>query len=405
MSETIAFPPFPGPRQYPFYTELKAWSVAIEAGVLSAHSTPGMSPLLERLGLLTRDLAPGLVALGDSITIGTTLPTGRGVSDAWPTYACVATRQRLWHKFNAGVGGNTTAMMIARFATDVTAHSPKIVSIVGGSNDLGQSVPLETIKANLMDLVGLVRGIGATPVLGTVPPRVGLESQIRQLNQWIRTYATSDDIALVDFYKVLCDGADGWNPLLHSGDGTHPSPEGYRIMGLEFARLFDARLKTPHDPGLVTPESVGENLLTNGLFAEGASPGFPSNWGTYGGNTGITRTIEPSEVGNKTVFTVTTTGANLGLVQSVGSGWAPGDKLRLACESVTPEDGFYGVSAAFSGGSGGTFQPARNITRASAGIYLLDFEVPAGATGLQVIIFAAKPGRYETSRITLKKLA
>lgn len=69
---------------------------------------------------------------------------------------------------NAGIGGNTSAQMIARFASDVPADSKYVVFNEPGVND-GLATPA-TIRANLETLVRLIRGIGAIPIFVGMPP-------------------------------------------------------------------------------------------------------------------------------------------------------------------------------------------------------------------------------------------
>jgi hypothetical protein len=71
---------------------------------------------------------------------------------------------------NAGVGGNTSAMMLARFDTDVPADSDYVVLNEPGVNDVYQSVTAATQASNLERLVAKIEAIGAKPIIvGPVP--------------------------------------------------------------------------------------------------------------------------------------------------------------------------------------------------------------------------------------------
>lgn len=79
---------------------------------------------------------------------------------------------------NAGVAGNTSAMMIARFATDVPANASYVLINEPGVND-APTVSLDQQTANLQTLVELIRGIGAIPVFSGPVPLVNNQDQAR----------------------------------------------------------------------------------------------------------------------------------------------------------------------------------------------------------------------------------
>ena len=101
-----------------------------------------------------------IVWLGDSWASGSTAQFPAAVHQRFPS--AVATV--------AGVGGNTSAMMIARFGTDVPTNAAYVIINEPGVNDIYQSVSQTTMAKNLQTLIGLIRAIGAIPVVtGMVP--------------------------------------------------------------------------------------------------------------------------------------------------------------------------------------------------------------------------------------------
>lgn len=67
---------------------------------------------------------------------------------------------------NAGVSGNTTAMMLLRFSADVAAQSPDFVWIVAtGANDYAQSVATNTYDSNVARLAGLSAALNAECII------------------------------------------------------------------------------------------------------------------------------------------------------------------------------------------------------------------------------------------------
>jgi hypothetical protein len=108
----------------------------------------------------------GIAMIGDSTMAG-----GSGGNDKTDTTAReVSTYLGAFlnvNVFNRGVGGNTTAMMLARWVTDITPlkNNCKYVIIQGGINDIVQGVPLSTIQANISGMVNYANNDGLIPVI------------------------------------------------------------------------------------------------------------------------------------------------------------------------------------------------------------------------------------------------
>jgi len=144
-----------------------------------------------------------IVALGDSLTVGYMSPV-TGLE--WPPYQPYSSfleemirdaiaKMRKDAKveiINKGLNGDLTESMLSRFDGDVLQLKPSHVIILGGTNDLGWSIPVAEIYRNLEKMYDKaihhsIRLIAcAVPsILGydsLIPPRVGL-------NRMIRSYA------------------------------------------------------------------------------------------------------------------------------------------------------------------------------------------------------------------------
>ena len=120
--------------------------------------------------------------------------------------------------------GDTTTDMLARFSGDVAAWSPRVVVVLGGTNDLEAGRTTEQVLSTLGQLVELARGLGATPVLGTVPPRTDGDyaERVADLNAAIRAAGEDSGTTVIDFFAVLTDGGGGWRPGF-TADGLHPT--------------------------------------------------------------------------------------------------------------------------------------------------------------------------------------
>ena len=162
------------------------------------------------------------VAIGDSITRMNSDPGWDFLgTNSW--FAIDACDGRIPYGYNAGVFGNTTAQMLARFQTDVAAHHPKSVIILGGTNDLFQNVPTAVTVSHLRAMIDASHALGASVAIGTVPPIDSpvMQSKVGPLNRAIEELAASTHSVLIDFYAAVAQGGQyrsGWTV-----DGVHPS--------------------------------------------------------------------------------------------------------------------------------------------------------------------------------------
>jgi lysophospholipase L1-like esterase len=177
-------------------------------------------------GLLNDDGTVGpVVALGDSLTADTrdAAATGGTAYESWYVYA-LEDEPRLVDAYNAGIPRNTTPDMLARFRRDVAVHEPRVVVILGGTNDLPEGRTTEQVLATLEEIADRTRAIGATPVLSTIPPRTNRDytERVDELNAAIRAAGEDTGTTVIDFFSVVADDDGGWRPGF-SRDGVHPT--------------------------------------------------------------------------------------------------------------------------------------------------------------------------------------
>lgn len=141
---------------------------------------------------------------------------------------------------NRGIGGQTTPQMLLRFRQDVLKLWPKVVVILAGTNDIaGNTGPstIEMIEDNIHSMTELAQAHGIQVVLCSVLPaydykwRTGLEPapKIIELNRRVKEYAATRGAVYCDFHTAMTDERGGLPEEL-SGDGVHPTKEGYNIM-------------------------------------------------------------------------------------------------------------------------------------------------------------------------------
>jgi lysophospholipase L1-like esterase len=187
-----------------------------------------------------------IVCLGDSITFGHRLAR----EDAYPQQLEALLNQthpeREWHVVNAGISGNTTRQMLARFATDVVSVSPQYVIILGGLNDLwygydqasnDPSFRIDSpggMKDNMRALIADARAYGITPIVVTAPPNGGIEDTIYDneraamvaFRQWER-----DTFNAIDLYGAIESPDRQWYPVpADTIDNLHLSAEGSSVL-------------------------------------------------------------------------------------------------------------------------------------------------------------------------------
>jgi lysophospholipase L1-like esterase len=187
---------------------------------------------LTRYGSDNSELAPPaageqrVVFLGDQITE----LWGQGESKFFPGKPYL----------NRGIAGQTTPQMLVRFRQDVIALKPRVVVILGGTNDLtGVLGPGTegTIGDNIMSMTELAKANGIRVVLASVTPvcdcfsdqtSIRPQGKIIGLNGWIREFAARAGAVYLNYYGALAEGRDFRMPLTR--DGLLPNDAGYAAM-------------------------------------------------------------------------------------------------------------------------------------------------------------------------------
>lgn len=173
--------------------------------------------------------AGGAVALGDSITIGSTPPRA---DDSWfEQFACTGDFP-VEYGYNAGVNGNTTAQMLARLDDDVLSRDPDTVFVLGGTNDLLRGIDRAETVANLREIVVRSLDAGADVYLGTIPPQEAVPfaaAPTELLNADIVAMAEDVDVPVLDFHAALVDTDGSYRDGLFA-DLVHPSVAGAEVM-------------------------------------------------------------------------------------------------------------------------------------------------------------------------------
>ncbi|MCG3149281.1 MAG: hypothetical protein PCFJNLEI_02741 [Verrucomicrobiae bacterium] len=142
--------------------------------------------------------------------------------------------------FNAGVAGNSTALLKARYHKDVLGVKPDLVVVNVGTVD---NKPPEDYRRDLGALVEATRKTGAKMVLMTPAPIRNTNNPAYRSVVYtpvIHELAKQYDCLVVDtqavFDKGLAEGKEMWGP-----DGVHHKIEAWRGMARAVLDVLDCR--------------------------------------------------------------------------------------------------------------------------------------------------------------------
>ncbi|HEX6462580.1 MAG TPA: GDSL-type esterase/lipase family protein [Candidatus Saccharimonadales bacterium] len=341
----------------------------------------------------------GFIGFGDSIS---SVTGGAGYGASWTLMAPALSDQRLNYLANAGISGNNTTQMLARITTDVLAYGPQVCTVLGGTNDLAQSVTFTTYKSNITSIVTQLRDARILPVLCTIPPRGNttyLANTIKW-NNWLRTYARQQSLPLIDFFTLLVDPATGmFLSGYDSGDALHPSQAAH----IEMAKLVNSKL-VPYVPPYSPPRAVSntgdtDNLISNPFMLTGSPTPTGYVAAGTGGMTGVTEQLvtDGDFLGNAWEWNFTNPSNAAGFRQITqtltGGTWSVGDTLLFVMKSkvvsksgVTPGSSVgVRMSASFFSSATPTvvFAPG-SATVHPAGLYWFKYVVPASTTSVAI---------------------
>lgn len=303
-------------------------------------------------------------ALGDSITaanVGLTVGTlAQRDARGFGSWAAALCGQRVVFPAanSKGVGGNTSAQMLARI-NDVTSLSAGTITVLAGTNDAGGSVFLDTYQSNIESIIAAIRAAGKVVILVIPPPRdditggltAGQVALLIAYRDWLRTRARpAQGVYLADAWNdiaAVTDGATAKAGYLR-GDGIHPTVTGSWWLGYRVAQVLK-RLIAARDPW----DFDGASLCVNSALA--------GTTGTKG--TGWTGSVATSWVGASETLT--------------------GDQA-VAVSKVTV-DGIERQRIAISGTFGSGFNPAFSQTLAGWGATYTVGDIMSMAVNYEII--------------------
>lgn len=163
---------------------------------------------------------------------------------------------------NMGIDGNQSFEMAERFDRDVMASSPSVVVIWGFINDIFRSdlanIPSSKIRIqeSYRDMIDVAQSNGVEVILATevsirepsgfmnaVAGIVGrmlgktsyqdtINKHVSDVNQWLRVYAESKAITVLDFEALLADTDGQRKAKFAVSDGSHLTAAAYEAMSI-----------------------------------------------------------------------------------------------------------------------------------------------------------------------------
>ena len=217
------------------------------AGAAPAQAAPAAKPATDPCEAMRTKLDdwPQLGRYADANTSLSATQPGRvvfygdSITDAWTRNGGTFFPGKPY--VNRGISGQTTEQMVVRFRQDVIDLHPQTVVILAGTNDIAGNTGPETqamIEDNFRSMVDLARANNIRVVLASVLPAAAYPwkpsagnpaDKIRALNDWLKSYAASQNVKYLDYYTAMAGPDGGMKPGI-SIDGVHPNAAGYAIM-------------------------------------------------------------------------------------------------------------------------------------------------------------------------------
>lgn len=337
--------------------------------------------------------------IGTSIEEGGCIVVGQTdlrIGDGWFPTACFLTDQRMMLHRAAGVSGNTSAQMLARFATDITAYDPDWCVFGSPTNDYGADPTFATAKVNMQAMWDAAAAADIGVILCTMLPRTGsgaipIDSVIAY-NNWTKAQAATNGWHLFDLFAAAVDPATGGFLSGYSTDGTHPIDAGSYALGAAVAAYFNANilptLSAPRDPDLALVNADATNLVASNacLTADSNSDGIPDGWTVaLGGSTTTPSLVTVAGVPGQMFQLDTTIAGTTRAYQYTITAPTPGTKIRVQARIETEDmsaDSKVSCLLALSGVSGYSLRPMYEWSHANAsGVVSVEGTVPVGTTG------------------------
>jgi len=364
----------------------------------------------EVLKVITRvDLVPEkkitkVVCIGDSVT------EGYYDGSPWPNrYSWLNGGYVI--SANYADGGKTSTQILAEQVPLALASGASHCFTQFGTNDISQSVPMTTTRANAVSIWSALRAGGIEPIHVGLQPvdNTGNYSKACAFNLWAKLYCRLNNILYVDIMPLLSAGGSGTYKTGLGYDTVHPSSVGMKVIASQASeQTLQSYALTPllaeADDRFfsATPNTIALN--GNAISFTGGTP--PTGY-TQVGSGGVL-SVEPPDADGFGSWLRATLTADTGFgfnctAQSLSSlGWAVGDTIGIgyrvrwvdSAQALT-------LSANTTGGSTQLFAMFNEQGGTSTGddMYVYtEGAIPAGTTNISFQWTGTGTGYFEVNR-------
>ena len=201
---------------------------------------------------------------------------------------------------NAGVGGNTSAQMLARIDADVLAYESDWVFMGAPVNDPATGI---SSAVTIPNMEAILDKLGARRVaLLTCGPsenyyvNANNARYMSDVNEWIRAQPSHrPNVVVIDAFKTLADHTTGSPATGMAVDAVHYSDAGATLLGREAARVLEPLI--PEVPARAMSRADPRNLLDADLTES-------TGWSNLGSTGTVTPTYEDDGWGGKVTLVI-----------------------------------------------------------------------------------------------------
>lgn len=381
--------------------------------------------------------------IGDSISaragVVTNSTGGKDMRDlSWQFWANCYLAQRLEPVVDYAIGGKWTTHMITEQLPQVLAAPTTYCTVLGGTNDIGNSTPSASVIANLEIIIDTLVAAGIRPIVGELTPRGDLNptayGELQKVNAWIRQVAPRHGAWIVSWFAAMSDANGVPRPDVHL-DGLHPTAYGAEIMGRKFAQAVDGLIPAVDRLPSSNAESPGVVIASNpmmtgtgGTISTGGTGEVAASWkvGAWSGDTfaaSLSKVPRTDDVLSdwQQIEVTDSASAQMYQIVSTTSRWATGDQFEVFMEIEADPDldaptGFEvwafcqpsgRVSAAFAVADAGTRKavPHAGVLSAPPVVRVPPVTVPEGTTQIWALVrVKGDSGTLRVGRVALQKV-
>ena len=156
--------------------------------------------------------------------------------------------------YNRGISGHTVADLRGRWQTDAIDMQPDLLSILIGTNDVGQGVPPEAFEVDYRHILDASRAANPQLRLVLLDPFVLRSGRLEPEQEWTSRRAATDALRAVvaqlaqDYDAVHIKTQDVFNAAAQAvspehwiWDGIHPLPQGHELIARNWIQQVSAR--------------------------------------------------------------------------------------------------------------------------------------------------------------------